>query len=134
MNDDHVLLVERIFDAFNRRDLSAIDEICDENVEFFPITGEALGRRAPYMGPAGLREYLAEMSRIWEELQITPSEIARRGDRVLVRGRVYVRSHELGIRDMPVAWIWKVRDGRFVWGQVFPDPEEAVERFTALSA
>ena len=53
----------------------------------------------------------------------------RRGDCVLVRGRVYARSRELGIRDVPVAWIWEVRDGRFVRGEVFPDPEQAVTRF-----
>ena len=35
---------------------------------------------------------------------------------------------------MPVAWIWEVRDGRFVRGEVFPEPEQAVARFAALVA
>lgn len=135
MDDDHVALVERLYDAFNHRDMAEIVAVCDEEMEFFPaVTAEAVGRRAPYAGREGLRDYLADIARVWEELLITPSGVDRRGDRILVRGRVYARSRELGIRDMPVGWIWQVRDGRFVRGEVFPDPERAVERFAAGSA
>jgi ketosteroid isomerase-like protein len=130
MLDSRAALVERLFDAFNRRDAAAIVALCDEEMKFFPVvTAEAVGRDAPYTGSAGLRDYLADVAEVWEELLITPSELERRGETLLVRGRVYARSRELGIRDMPVAWIWEVRDGRFVRGEVFPDPEQAVVRF-----
>jgi ketosteroid isomerase-like protein len=103
-------------------------------MEFYPIvTAEAVGRVDPYVGPAGLHDYLADAGRVWEELLITPSQVEQRGDRLLVRGRVYARSRELGIRDMPVAWIWEVRGGRFVSGRVFPDLEHAFEYFSAVS-
>ena len=49
-----------------------------------------------------------------------------REDSLLVRGRVYARSRQLGIRDIPVAWLWQVAGDRFVRGEVFLDPEEAV--------
>lgn len=127
-------MVERLFDAFNRRDVDGIAAVCDESIEFFPIAGDAPGPGAPHLGPAGLRDYLAEVARSWEELRMTPCEVERRQDRLLVRGRVYVRSHELGIRDMPVAWIWELRDGRFVRGEIFADPEEAVARFAGAHA
>jgi ketosteroid isomerase-like protein len=104
-------------------------------MEFFPVvTAEAVGRDAPYVGPSGLRDYLADVSQVWEELQIVPSEVEARGETLLVRGRVYARSRELGIRDVPVAWIWQVRDGRFVRGEVFPDPEQAFARFAEIPA
>jgi len=126
-------LVERLFDAFNRRDADEIAAVCDEEMEFFPIgTAEAIGRDAPYVGPSGLRDYLGDVDRAWEELQISPNVIEERGGSLLVRGRVYARSRALGIRDMPVAWIWDVAAGRFVRGEVFPDPEQAVSRFVAL--
>ena len=70
---------------------------------------------------------------VWEELLVTPSEVEQIGDQLLVRGRVYVRSRELGIRDMPAAWIWEVRDGRFVRGEVFPNPSAAEQRFAQLT-
>jgi len=134
MDDDCKALVERLFDAFNRRDEKGIVAVCDEEMEFFPVTAEAVGRADPYVGPSGLHDYLADVAQAWEELLITPMMFERQGDRVLVRGRVYVRSRELGIRDLPVAWIWQVRDGRFVRGEVFADPEEAALRFAAATA
>ena len=34
--------------------------LCDEALDFFPVgTAEAIGRTAPYVGPAGLHDYLA---------------------------------------------------------------------------
>jgi ketosteroid isomerase-like protein len=135
MPEEQEMLVERLYEAFNRRDPDAIEAICDERMEFFPVvTAEAVGREAPYAGPAGLRDYLADTARVWEELQITANEVEQRGARLLVRGRVYARSRELGIRDMPVAWIWEIRDGRVVRGEVFPDPEHALERFSSVAA
>lgn len=127
-------LVERLYECFNRRKEDCIADLCDDEMEFFPIvTAEAVGRDAPYKGRDGLSAYLADVAEIWEELQITPSQVERRGDSLLVRGRAYARSRELGIRDVPVAWIWGVRDGRFVRGEVFPDPEEAVARFRMVA-
>jgi ketosteroid isomerase-like protein len=129
---DGTALVECLFDCFNRRDENGIAELCDDEMEFFPtVTAEVVGRNAPYTGPAGLHDYLDDVAQVWEELTITPSEVKQRGPRLLVRGRVYARSRDLGIRDMPVAWIWELRDDRFVRGEVFPDPEQAERRFAA---
>jgi ketosteroid isomerase-like protein len=133
MPDPLMALVERFYDAFNRRDSEEIVAVCDEGLEFFPVvTAEAIGRDAPYVGPDGLRAYLADVAEVWEELRITPSELQSRGDTLLVRGRVYARSREQGIRDLPVAWIWQVSKDRFVRGEVFPDPEQAAVRFAAI--
>ncbi|HWN73542.1 MAG TPA: nuclear transport factor 2 family protein, partial [Solirubrobacterales bacterium] len=125
-------LVTRLYDAFNRRDAKEIVELCDETMRFFPIgTAEEIGRDAPYVGPAGLSEYLSDVERAWDELLITPKVVERHGRSLLVRGRVYARSRPLGIRDMPIAWIWEVADGNFVRGEVFRDPEEAVRRLAS---
>jgi ketosteroid isomerase-like protein len=135
MGEDHRRLVEQLYEAFNHRDPEGIVAVCDEEMEFFPYeTAGAVGREAPYVGREGLREYLADAARLWEELLVTPREVEQIGDQLLVKGRVYVRSRELGIRDMPAAWIWGIRDGRFIRGEVFPDPSAAEERFAQLSA
>lgn len=127
-------LVERLYDAFNRRDAAAITELCDEQMGFFPIgTAEEVGREAPYTGPEGLHEYLDDVERAWDELLITPKTVERHGRSLLVRGRAYARARALGIRDMPVAWIWDFSDGKFTRGEVFRDPEEAVRRLAAAS-
>jgi ketosteroid isomerase-like protein len=128
-------LIAALFDCFNRRDEDGIRALCDERMGFFPVgTAEAVGREAPYVGPDGLRNYMQDVDKVWEELQIVPSEQEFNGPLALVRGRVYARSRELGIRDFPAAWVWEIRGGRFVRGEVFPDPEQAVARFEKIAA
>jgi ketosteroid isomerase-like protein len=134
MTESHEALVERLFNAFNQRDVETIVALCSPRMEFLAVTGEEVGREAPYSGREGLSEYLADVQRIWEELLITPSTVERRGGRLLVCGRAYVRSRELGIRDMPAAWIWEIRDGLFVRGEVFADPASAMARFDRTPA
>jgi ketosteroid isomerase-like protein len=134
MSEAHLRLIERLFEAFNRRDATDIVAICDEEMEFVAVTGEEVGRMTPYVGPDGLRDYLADVARVWEELLITAKEVESQGERLLVRGRVYLRSRDLGILDMPAAWIWETREGRFVSGQVFVDPELAAAHFAATTA
>jgi serine phosphatase RsbU (regulator of sigma subunit)/ketosteroid isomerase-like protein len=122
-------LVERLYAAFNRRDTQEIVALCDEGMGFFPVgTAEQIGREAPYVGPAGLSEYLRDVERAWDELLVTPSVVERRGGSLLVRGRAYARSRPLGIRDVPVAWIWDLSGDKFTRGEVFRDPEEALAR------
>jgi len=135
MSSPEMALVERLYDCFNRRDEAGIEQLCAEEMEFFPIgTADAIGREAPYSGATGLHDYLEDVAEIWDELLITPSELERRGEALLVRGRVYARSRELGLRDMPVAWIWGQRGGRFIRGEVFPDPAQAQARFATIPA
>lgn len=130
MDDRNRECVERLFDAFNCRDIEVITELCDEQMEFFAVTAEEVGRSEPYVGAEGLRAYLKDVDTVWEELLITPKQVEQRGDALLVRGRVYLRSRALGIRDMPTAWIWDLREGRFIRGRVFIDPEEAIRLFS----
>ncbi len=129
MDDRSRECVERLFDAFNRRDVEGMVELCDEEMEFYAVTAEEVGRSEPYVGKEGLRTYLEDVATVWEDLLITPKQVEQRGDSLLVQGRVYLRSRALGIRDMPTAWIWDLRDGRFIRGRVFVDSEEAVRRF-----
>ncbi len=134
MTDSPEALVGRLFQAFNERDGDAIVELCSEQMEFVSVTGGEAGRESPYRGRQGLRDYLTDVEKVWEELLITPGRVERRGDRLLVLGRVYVRSRELGIRDMPAAWIWELRGGSFVRGEVFVDPDQALVRFARSAA
>jgi ketosteroid isomerase-like protein len=129
MDDRHLRLVERLFDAFNRRDADEIADLCDDRMEFYAVTGDEIGRGEPYVGWEGLRAYLEDVGRVWEELLISPDEVEEHEGLLLVRGRVFLRSRTFGIRDMPGAWLWKIEGERFTRGEVFIDPEEAVSRF-----
>jgi len=130
MDEGHRQRVERLFEAFNRRDADAIVELCDEEMEFYAATADEVGRSEPYVGHDGLTAYLSDVATVWEDLLITPKQVEERGDSLLVSGRVYLHSRALGIRDMPTAWIWDMRGDRFVRGRVFVDPEAAVREFS----
>lgn len=134
MTELHEALIGRLYNAFNQRDGDQIVALCSEEMEFVAVTGEEVGRHGPYRGADGLREYLSDVQRFWEELLVTPSRVEQQGNRLLVIGRVYVRSRALGIRDMPVAWIWQLKAGVFVRGEVFADPAAAASRFAELAA
>jgi serine phosphatase RsbU (regulator of sigma subunit) len=92
-------LVERLFAAFNDRDGEQIEELCDPRMEFFPVgTAEAIGRRSPYVGPEGLQEYLGDVEQAWDELLITPSVVERRGEELVVRGRLGLGARGRAVR------------------------------------
>jgi ketosteroid isomerase-like protein len=120
-------LVRSLFDALNGRESEALAELCDERVDMIVLPVEAGGRPASYIGHSGLRELLVDAAAAWEELLLTPGEVESRDDVVLVRGRVHSRSREIGLRDLPVAWVFRIRNGRFTSARVFAEVDDAIE-------
>ena len=135
VDETYEALVGRLFNAFNQRD--ARDDrraLCATRWSSSPSPRRRSAATTPYEGADGLREYLGDVERVWEELLITPSRVERRGDRLLVIGRVYVRSRELGIRDMPVAWIWSLRRGPLRPRRGLRRPRRGDRRFSRAAA
>ena len=111
VDDRSQQLVERLFDAFNRRDAAAIVDLCDDRMEFFAVTAEEVGRDRPLRRPGGPQRLPRRRRQdLGGAADHARRRSSRRGDSLLVRGRVYLRSRELGIRDMPAAWIWDLHE------------------------
>jgi len=119
-------IVRRAFDAFSRRDLAALLAIADPDVEFMPATARVAGRGGPYRGHEGLRTYLADVARVWEELRSEPDEFLEVGDVVVCTGRVYAWGVGRVI-DAPAGWVWRLRDGLVVEGHVYETRRAAYE-------
>jgi ketosteroid isomerase-like protein len=102
-------LARQIFEAFNRRDIDAGLELVTEDVEFAAPTAEIANQGAPYIGHAGMRKYYDDVARVWQELEVTPSEIRELGDAVLALGRVYGRGEGGYIQDSPAQWVMRFR-------------------------
>lgn len=125
--DGDVDIVRRAFDAFSRRDAAALAELIDPGFEWATPTARAAGRSEPYRGQEGLREYLADVARVWQELRSEPEEFREIGDdRVLVLGRIYAWGVGRVI-DAPAGWVWRLRDGRIVEGRVYGSRRGALE-------
>jgi ketosteroid isomerase-like protein len=118
------MVVKAVFAAFAERDVERVLELIDPEVEFTALTNDFAGRTEPYRGHEGIREYFRDVSRVWDELRLTPRDYREIGDVVLVTGRVSARS-SARIVDGSTGWIWRVRDGRVVYGRVYPSAAEA---------
>ena len=119
-------IVRQVFAAFSRRDVEGLLALCDPNIVFVPPTGRLAGRDEPYHGHEGLRAYLADVARVWQELRSEPDEYIEIDDRVLCTGRVYAWGVGRVI-DAPAGWVWRLRDGLVVEGRVYETRRAAYE-------
>jgi ketosteroid isomerase-like protein len=116
-----------VFDAFERRDVEALVALCAEDIVFEPVTARIAAREEPYRGHDGMRAYLADVARVWQELRPEPSAFREGPDGLVVAtGRIYAWGVGRVI-DSPAGWVWRVRDGRVVRGQVFETARGALE-------
>jgi ketosteroid isomerase-like protein len=120
-------LVRRAYLAFSERDLDALLEIADPQIQIHTVTGMLAGRDEPYRGHQGLLEYLRDVSEMWDEIELMPNDFHELSDsRLIVFGRVRAR-RELAVIDAPNAWLWEVAEGRIRSARVFGDPQGARE-------
>jgi ketosteroid isomerase-like protein len=121
----HVDLARRTFEAFGERDLSALLELMDREIEFLPATASLTTGGEPYRGHDGIARYMEDVGRVWKELRVYPSEYRDLGDCVVALGRIHARGAGM-IIDRPTGWVWRFRDGKIVWGRVYSTQEEAL--------
>ena len=119
-------VVKAMFAAFADRDLETVLGLAHPDIEFTAVTGEQAGRTEPYLGHAGMREYFRDVAAVWEELRLTPREFRPQGDLILVTGKVSARSSARTISGS-TGWIWRVADGKVVYGKVYASAADAIE-------
>jgi ketosteroid isomerase-like protein len=108
------------------RDATALTQLATEDVVFEPASTD-VAERHPYHGHDGLRQYLADLDRDWDEFDISISEV-RQGPRCAVAlGRVYARAGG-AIADGPAAFVFELREGRVCWAKTYRDRAEALRR------
>jgi ketosteroid isomerase-like protein len=120
------MVVKAVFAAFAERDVERVLELIDPEVEFTAMTSDFAGRTDPYRGHDGIRDYFRDVALVWDELRLTPRDYREVGNSVLVVGRVTARS-PARIVDGSTGWIWRVRDGRVVYGRVYASAADAEE-------
>jgi ketosteroid isomerase-like protein len=126
----NVEVVKRLFEAFARRDVEAVVALAHPDVKILPVTAHiARGGRA-YEGRAGIREYMADASRLWEELELVPIQYEAVVNAVVAIGEVRARGAGGELRQ-PAVWTWKLREGLIVDGRVHSDVKAAREALGA---
>ena len=109
---DEIEVVRGLYDAFERRDLDAMLAAFSDDAELhFEGTARLAGRSQPYRGHQGLREYLVDVERLWDELVLHATDYRAVPGSVIVMGHITGRRQGLDVRRASV-WTWKVKDGR----------------------
>jgi ketosteroid isomerase-like protein len=102
-----------IYAAFAARDLDAalgfVAPDCEIHLEG---TSRAAGRSEPYIGHAGLRDYFADVERIWDELEIHATDFRTVPGQVIVMGHVTGRDHGGRAIRRTAVWTWRISGGR----------------------
>jgi ketosteroid isomerase-like protein len=114
-------LVRRAFALFGERDADGLVAICDPSGDLFPYAIDER-RSGGYHGHEGVREYVADVERVFEEFAVDIVEVEEvSDDTVYARGRIRGRTRDGVEVDTPAAWLWMVRDGKLVRMQANPD-------------
>jgi ketosteroid isomerase-like protein len=107
-------VVRAIYDAFARRDLDdALAHLSDDFELHVEGTARETGRAAPYRRHDGMREYLADVGRVWDSLELHAEDFRA------VPGSVIVIGHVTAVRageslERAVVWTWRLRGGKAV--------------------
>jgi ketosteroid isomerase-like protein len=106
--------VRAIYAAFARRDPEAALPFIDENCELhLRGTAAVTGRAEPYIGHAGVRQYFADASEIWDELVLHADDFRVMPGIVIALGHVDLRRGEVSA-SRAVIWTWQLRDGKAI--------------------
>jgi ketosteroid isomerase-like protein len=118
-------LVRAGFEAIRTRDIDSLLELYTDDASFLPLTGTRV-ESGGYVGHAGIREYFVEMAEVWEEIDPYADEVREQGDTVVAVGGCHVRGRGSGAEaDTPMAWVYRLRDGRISSLHAFATAEEA---------
>jgi ketosteroid isomerase-like protein len=122
---DNVDVVRRVFEAFAERDVDAMTDLLDPDVLFEPAPTFARPHRS-YLGHSGMRQYFEDVAATWERLEVHVQEFRAAGNYVLAFGRIYA-SGSGSVADDPASFVWRLEEGKVVWGKVFRRRGEALD-------
>jgi ketosteroid isomerase-like protein len=115
----NVDIVRQAFAAFEQRDPDLLADLVRPDIVFEPVTAQIAAGGKPYRGVEGIRRYLEDVARTWQELRPAPDTFyEREGGIVVATGRVYAWGAGRVV-DAPAGWLWRVQGGKLAYGRVF---------------
>jgi ketosteroid isomerase-like protein len=129
MSQKNVEAFKRFADANNRRDVEALLEELDADVEWqSAVLGSLGGEATVHRGHDGVREMLRDLYEAFSEFRVEFSDIRDLGDRVVAIGRWITRGEESGVETTPpLASVVDFKDGKAIRVRSYLDPKEALE-------
>ena len=127
MSRENVEAARQLIQAFNRRDLAAMTEMFDPEIEWTPI-GPAAVERAVYRGRDEVSGGFAATWEAWEVFQLEEHEARDLGDSVLWLGRAQLKGGASHLElDQEFAVRITIDSGKIVRMKGFQTWDEAFE-------
>jgi ketosteroid isomerase-like protein len=140
MSEQDVEALRALYDAFNRCDLQPLLDGFDPEIEveetedlgYAALLLRVLGPRfvilsGRYQGIDEVRRLFESVWEIAEWFRVQPLELVEAEGRVVVPLRMEAKAKDTGIVGEALAvHLWRMREGRGVRLQVFPDVESAI--------
>jgi ketosteroid isomerase-like protein len=129
MSQENVEAFRRGVDSINRRDIEAMLEVLDPEVEWHDVFSLMFGGDAAvYRGHEGVRKLFRDLFDAFAETHSTYSEIRDLGDRTVATGLLSARGNESGAGiEAPIWTIAQWKNGRVTWIRTYLDPKEALQ-------
>lgn len=126
MPPNNVDIVREAYDAVNLGDLDMAVSCIAPDMEYV-ASGAVPGAMGVFMGPEGVKEFIAGLYEEFDEPRADVSELLDAGDQVVVSATARGRGKLSGVETTWDTWqLWTVRDGKLVRGQGFTSREEAL--------
>ena len=124
MTENNIAVVERVYDAFGKREYDVVLAFFDTDFEWNAADNSPLADQSPYHGVDAVRAGVFDrIAAGFEKLIVIPDEIFEADG-----GRVVVLGYYLGVLHgktdefrAQVAHIWTIRDGKAVKFQQYVD-------------
>ena len=129
MSQENVEAFNRVVDAYNRRDVEAMVEGLDPEIEYHAALPMLLGGEATvYRGHEGVRRLFREIYDAFDEIHVEFSEVRDLGDRVVAIGRIRMRGKGSGAEtESPSGSVADYENGKAIRVWTYLDPKEAFQ-------
>ena len=125
-------VVRASIEAFNSRDIAALLERIDPDVEWVPLRAVLEGD--VYRGHDGIRRFVADCDDDLEGMHVRMEDAIQVGDFVVVNGAIEGRGRGSGNElDLTLAWLMHVTDGRVDYLRAYTDRAEAMREADAAN-
>jgi ketosteroid isomerase-like protein len=129
MSQENVETFKRAIDAYNRKDIDALLERLDPEVELHGALQTMFGGEATlYRGHDGVRQWVRDIDEALADTRLELPEIRDLGDRTVAIGRLHARGTASGAEtESPFAIVTEWKNGKATRVRSFLDPKEALE-------
>jgi uncharacterized protein len=129
MSQENVEAFKRAIDAYNRRDIDAVLEEIDPEVEWLGAVQTLVeGKAKVYRGHVGVRQWVRDIDETLADIRLEFFEIRDLGDRLVASGRLRARGKASGAEtESPFACVVDSKNGKATRVLSFLDPNEALE-------